>query len=91
MEDRATVSPNGPDPRKPGQLTAYITTAAGTVRHFSDAGRLADWLAAHPSFPHQDVLEQFLAALDSRPARNPHPPVDDTLAMVVRINQEAHA
>lgn len=88
MVDRATVSASGPDPRRPDQPCVYITTRAGTVRHFTDAGQLADWLAEHPSFPDQDVYRRFLQALEGRrAARNPHPTVNDTLAMVVRINE----
>lgn len=84
MRDTATVSTHGPRP------VAYVTTAAGTAVHFTDVGQLADWLAARPGFPHQDVLDRLVAALDGRrAARNPHPPVDEVLAMVASLNQRS--
>lgn len=79
MRDSARVA----IPQGETRPVAYITTRAGTALHFKDAGQLADWLAARPGFPHQDIYEQFLEALDAagvKPATGGS--VDDALALV---------
>lgn len=73
------------DPKKP-KPTVYLTTAAGSAHHFTDAWQLADWLTAHPGFPHQDILDRFLEHLDANGYRASKPQsggsVDQALALV---------
>jgi hypothetical protein len=85
MRDNATISTNSPDPKDhSGRPWIYLTTRTGTTAHFKDAGSLADWLAARPGFPHQDIYDRFLEALDAHGAgrRPTGGTVDDALALV---------
>lgn len=83
MRDNAVISTRGPRP------TAIVTTRTGTIVHFTDPGRLADWLTARPAFPYQRIHGNFLAALEVagvRPAVNRSATVDEALATVADIN-----
>jgi hypothetical protein len=94
MRDSARIGP-GTDPRKP-RTTAYLK-AGGRYLHFTDAGQLADWLAAHPGFPHQGILSDFYEALDAGRRRirpqpdSPTVTVDETLAIVTDFAAKARA
>lgn len=71
-----------------GRPAVHIKAGSLYVR-FTDAGSLADWLAAHPRFTHQDIHDRFLAALDEAgAARRPETggSVNDALAMVADLN-----
>ncbi len=88
MRDNAVVSTSGPKP------VAYVTTRTGSAAHFTDPGRLADWLAARPAFPFPEILDDFLAELDAagvRPAVNRSATVDEALAVVADLNRRRSA
>lgn len=84
MQDTARIG--GPVDTRKNKPTVYLTTSAGSAYHFTDPWQLAEWLTAHPGFPHQGILDQFLAHLDANGYRASRPEtggsVDDALALV---------
>ena len=83
MADSARIgAPVDPKKQRP---TVYIRYGSRT-RHFTDPWQLAEWLTAHPGFPHPDILDRFLEHLDANGYRGSRPEtggsVDDALALV---------
>lgn len=64
-----------------------ITMAGGLVRTYSDTADVEAFVARPDATRWPGLWEDWLAA-GPRPARpNPHPPVDEVLAMVASLNE----
>jgi hypothetical protein len=81
MRDGYTVvaGPTGP--------VAVVTTRGGLVRHCTRPTQLAQYVGPAGEHRWPGLLAAWRAAGGHPLPRNPHPPVDEVLAMVASLNE----